>query len=41
MNLSFFLENLLGRKVDLVTINFLSPYIGKNILQEVEYVWKN
>jgi len=38
MNLSFFLEDLLGRKVDLVTIDSLSPYIGNNILQEVEYV---
>ena len=38
MNLSFFLEDLLERKVDLVTIEPLSPYIGENILQEVEYV---
>jgi predicted nucleotidyltransferase len=38
MNLSFFLEDLLGRKVDLVTLESLSPYIGKSILQEVEYV---
>lgn len=38
MNLSFFLEDLLGRKVDLITIESLSPYIGKSILQEVEYV---
>jgi uncharacterized protein len=38
MNLSFFLEDLLERKVDLVTIDSLSPYMGKNILQEVEYV---
>lgn len=38
MDLSFFLEDVLGCKVDLVTIDFLSPYIGKNILQEIEYV---
>lgn len=38
MSLSFFLEDLLERKVDLVTIESLSPYIGENILQEVEYV---
>lgn len=38
MNLSFFLEDLLQRKVDLVTIESLSPYIRENILQEVEYV---
>lgn len=38
MDLSFFLEDVLERKVDLVTIESLSSYIGKNILQEVEYV---
>lgn len=38
MHLSFFLEDLLGRKVDLVTIESLSPYIGPHILSEVEYV---
>ena len=38
MNLSFFLEDLLERKVDLITIDSLSPYIGENILREVEYV---
>ena len=38
MNLSFFLEDLLERKVDLVTIDSLSPYLGENILREVEYV---
>lgn len=38
MNLSFFLEDLLGRPVDLVTVMALSPYIGPHILEEVEYV---
>ncbi|MBW4519442.1 MAG: nucleotidyltransferase family protein [Scytolyngbya sp. HA4215-MV1] len=38
MHLSFFLEDLFGRAVDLVTIESLSPYIGPHILDEVEYV---
>jgi predicted nucleotidyltransferase len=38
MHLSFFLEDLFGRTVDLVTIESLSPYIGPHILDEVEYV---
>lgn len=38
MDLSFFLEDLLGRKVELVTPQSLSPYIGPYILQEVERV---
>jgi predicted nucleotidyltransferase len=38
MNLSFFLEALFGRTVDLVTVESLSPYIGPRILDEVEYV---
>lgn len=37
MNLGFLLEELLGRKVDLVTPESLSPYIGPHILREVEY----
>jgi predicted nucleotidyltransferase len=37
MLLAVFLEELFGRKVDLVTIESLSPYIGPHILQEVEY----
>ena len=37
MHLAFFLEELLGRPVDLVTLESLSPYIGPHILQEVEY----
>lgn len=37
MHLAFFLEELLGRKVDLVTAESLSPYIGPHILREVEY----
>jgi predicted nucleotidyltransferase len=38
MNLGFFLESLLGRRVDLVTPESLSPYIGPRILREVRYV---
>jgi hypothetical protein len=38
MHLSFFLEDIFGRKVDLITIESLSPYIGPHILDEVEYV---
>lgn len=38
MNLSFFLEDLLQRRVELVTPESLSPYIGPHILREVEYV---
>lgn len=38
MQLSFFLEDLFGRAIDLVTVESLSPYIGPRILEEVEYV---
>jgi hypothetical protein len=38
VNLSFFLEEVLGRKVELVTPESLSPYVGPYILREVEYV---
>ena len=37
ISLAFFLEELLGRKVDLVTPESLSPHIGPHILREVEY----
>lgn len=38
MGLSFLLEDLLGRSVELVTPEALSPHIGPYILKEVEYV---
>jgi hypothetical protein len=38
IQLSFLLEDLLGRRVELVTPESLSPYIGPHILREVEYV---
>ncbi len=37
MAVAFFLEDLFGRKVDLLTPESLSPYIGPHILNEVEY----
>lgn len=37
IDLAFFLEDLLGRKVDLVTAESLSPHISPHILREVEY----
>jgi len=38
MELSFLLEDMLGRKIDIVTPEGLSPYIGPHILREVERV---
>lgn len=38
MALSFLLENELGRSVELVTPDALSPHIGPHILRSVEYV---
>jgi hypothetical protein len=38
MALSFFLDELLGRKVEIITKESLSPYIGPHILAEVECV---
>lgn len=38
MQLAFLLEDLLERRVELVTREALSPYIGPHILDEVEYV---
>lgn len=38
MQLSFLLEDILQRPVELVTIESLSPYIAPYITQEVEYV---
>jgi len=37
IHLAQFLEETLGRKVELVTPESLSPYIGPHILSEVEY----
>ena len=38
MELSFYLEEILGRKVELVTLQSLSKYIGPHILKQVEHV---
>jgi predicted nucleotidyltransferase len=38
MNLIFFLEELLKRRVELITSDALSPYLGPHILKEAEYV---
>ncbi|HEY85278.1 MAG TPA: nucleotidyltransferase family protein [Chloroflexi bacterium] len=38
IHLSFFLEDTLKRHVELITPESLSPYIGPQILKEVEYV---
>jgi hypothetical protein len=38
MALSFFLEDLFDQKVEIVTKESLSPYIGPHILNEIEYV---
>jgi len=38
IHLAFFLEDLFGRRVELVTPEFLSPYIGPHILNQTEYV---
>ena len=37
MELSFFLEEVLQHRIELVTVESLSPYIGPHILKEVEY----
>ncbi|MEE1943617.1 nucleotidyltransferase family protein [Pedobacter sp. KR3-3] len=38
MELSFFLEDLLGRKVEVVTPQSLNKYIGSHILKQAERV---
>jgi uncharacterized protein len=38
IHLAFFLEEVFGRKVDLLTPESLSPHIGPHIIREVEYV---
>ncbi len=38
IQLNFFLEEVLSRRVELITTDSLSPYIGPHILKEVEYV---
>lgn len=37
INLAEFLENLFDKKVDIITPQGLSPFIGPHILKEVQY----
>jgi predicted nucleotidyltransferase len=37
IRLAYFLEKLLGRRVELITPEGLSPYIKPHILKEIEY----
>ncbi len=39
MDLSFFLEELVGRKVEIITPQSLSKFIGPHILNEVQHVF--
>jgi predicted nucleotidyltransferase len=38
MELAFLLEKALKHRIELITVESLSPYIGPHILKEVEYV---
>ena len=38
LSLNYFLEKLIGKKVDLVTKQYLSPFIGPHILNSIVYV---
>ena len=38
MDLGFLCEDLCGRRVEIVTPNSLSPYLGPHILKDIEYV---
>jgi uncharacterized protein len=38
MDLSFYLDDLMGRKVEIVTPQSLSKYIGPHILNQVQHV---
>ncbi len=37
LSLNYYLEELFGKKVELITTQSLSPYIGPHILKTVEY----
>ena len=40
VGIQFELENKLGKKVDLVTYNYISPYIKKQVLnEEIKIIW--
>jgi predicted nucleotidyltransferase len=38
IDLAYYLQEILGRKIELLTPQSLSPYIGPKIMKEVEYV---
>jgi hypothetical protein len=38
IHLSFFLEDLLEKRIEVVTLESVSPYIRPHIMKEVEYV---
>ena len=38
MGLYFYLQDMFGRRIDLVTRGSLSPYLAPSILREVEYI---
>ncbi|KKQ83762.1 MAG: Nucleotidyltransferase [Candidatus Woesebacteria bacterium GW2011_GWB1_38_8] len=38
MDVEFYLEDILGKDVDLVMKSALKPHIGENILREVNYL---
>lgn len=38
MDLAFYLKELTGREIELVTPNSLSPFLGPEIMKEVDYV---
>lgn len=38
MDLAFFLRELTGREIELVTPDSLSPFIGPEIMKELDYV---
>jgi len=40
MDLAFYLEDLFGRKVEIITPQSLSKHIGPHILKEVEIVYQ-
>ena len=41
MELAFYLEDLFGRKVEIITPQSLSKHIGSHILNEVELVYQS
>jgi len=41
MELSFYLEDLFGRRVEIITPQSLSKHIGPHILKEIEIVYQS